>query len=214
VNDVATAIRFPASFTLALGFTTVMFWLLATLIGGKNEVVERQLAARIEFTRLRRDSDVKVIKRQKPEPIKPVQQAPATTKVSSEGIAGFKPSAGPIAIGMGTGLNIDVKGLLGGPMAVSSGGSDRAEMPLVRVEPVYPPRALTQRLEGWTVVEFTITTAGTTKDVRAVESQPPGVFDAASVKAVQSWKYNPKVEGGNPIERRGVRILLSFKVSR
>jgi protein TonB len=211
---VTTALRLPVSFTLALGFTTILFWLLALLIGVKNEVVERQLAARIEFTRLRRDSDAKTIKRQKPEPVRPVQKMADAPRISSEGGAGFKPSAGPIAIGMGTGLTVDVKGLLGGPMAVSAGGSDRAEMPLVRVEPVYPPRALAQNVEGWAVVEFTITPAGTTKDVRAVESQPPGIFDAAVVKAVQSWKYNPKVEAGTPIERRGVRVLLSFKISR
>jgi len=210
---VTAAIRLPVSFGLALAFTASLFWLLALLIGVKNEVVDRQLAARIEFTRLRRDSDVKVIKRQKPQSVKPIEQPMSKAKISSEGVAGFKPSAGPIAIGMGTGLTVDVKGMLGGPMAVSTGGSDRAEMPLVRVEPVYPPRALAQRVEGWAVVEFTITPAGTTKDVRAVESQPPGIFDAAVVKAVQSWKYNPKVEGGTAIERRGVRVLLSFKIS-
>ena len=209
-----TALRLPISFVLALALTTVIFWMLASLIGGRNEVIERQLAARIEFSRLRRDSDVKTIKRQKPEPVKPVEKLESAPKISSEGVAAFKPSAGPIAIGMGTGLNVDVKGLLGGPMAVSSGGSDRAEMPLVRVEPVYPPRALTQRIEGWAVVEFTITPAGTTKDVRSVESQPPDIFDAAVVKAVQSWKYNPKVEGGSAIERRGVRVMLSFKISK
>jgi len=211
---VTTALRLPISFVLALALTTVIFWMLASLIGGRNEVIERQLAARIEFSRLRRDSDVKTIKRQKPEPVKPVEKLESAPKISSEGVAAFKPSAGPIAIGMGTGLNVDVKGLLGGPMAVSSGGSDRAEMPLVRVEPVYPPRALTQRIEGWAVVEFTITPAGTTKDVRSVESQPPDIFDAAVVKAVQSWKYNPKVEGGSAIERRGVRVMLSFKISK
>jgi protein TonB len=211
---VTTTLRLPASFALALAFTTTLFWMLAMLIGVKNEVVERQLAQRIEFTRLRRDSDTTTIKRQKPEPVRPVQPVASAPKISAEGVAGFKPSAGPIAIGMGTGLTVDVKGLLGGPMAVSAGGSDRAEMPLVRVEPVYPPRALAQNIEGWAVVEFTISAAGTTKDVRAVESQPPGVFDAAVVKAVQSWKYNPKVEGGTPIERRGVRVLLSFKISK
>jgi protein TonB len=211
---VTIAVRLPASFLLGLAFTTGLFWFLALLIGVKNEVVERQLAAKIEFTRLRRDSDVKTIKRQKPAPVPQAQPVQSSAKISTGGVAGFKPSAGPIAIGMGTGLTVDVKGLLGGPMAVSAGGSDREEMPLVRVEPVYPPRALAKGVEGWALVEFTITPAGTTRDVKAVESEPPGVFEEAVVKAVQSWKYNPKVEGGSAIERRGVRVLLSFKISR
>jgi protein TonB len=211
---VVRTLRFPVSFVLAVGLTGSLFWFLSLLIGTKNEIVERQLAAKIEFTRLRRDSEAKTIKRQKPEPVKQVERVASAPKISAEGVAGFKPSAGPIAIGMGTGMTVDVKGLLGGPMAVSSGGSDRAEMPLVRVEPVYPPRALAQGVEGWAVVEFTITAAGTTKDVRAVESQPPGIFDAVGVKAVQAWKYNPRVEAGSAIERPGVRIMLSFKMSK
>jgi protein TonB len=211
---VAASIRIPVSFLFALAATGSLFWFLSVLIGVKNEGIERQLAAKIEFTRLRRDSETKTIKRHKPEPVKPVEKVAAAPKISAEGVAGFKPSAGPIAIGLGTGMTVDVKGLLGGPMAVSAGGSDRAEMPLVRVEPVYPPRALSQRVEGWALVQFTITAAGTTRDVTAVESQPPGIFDAASVKAVQAWKYNPRVEGGSATERRGVRVLLNFKMSR
>ena len=208
------AVRFPVSFLLALGFTSAVFWFLSTLINMKVEHVEQQKAMRIEFSRVRRDTEAKTIKRQKPEPEKPIQAMASTSKVPTEsGVSGFEPSAGPIAIGLGSGVTVDVKGILGGPMAVSAGGSDREEMPLVRVEPVYPPRALARGVEGWVLVEFTITAAGTTADVRAVKADPERVFDAAAVKAVESWKYNPRVEAGMATDRRGVQVLISFAIA-
>lgn len=212
------ALRLPISFVIALLLTSGMFGALERLIGTKVEVGERQTALKIDFSRLRRDSEIKMIKREKPEPIKQSEPLPNAPKVTAADTP-QAPSAGPIAIGPGAGLNVDVKGLLGGPAAMgigggASGGADRAEMPLVRIQPEYPQRALARGIEGWAVVEFTITAIGTTKDVKTVESDPPGVFDQAAIKAVGAWKYNPKIQGGRAVERRGMRVMLTFKISQ
>ena len=45
-----------------------------------------------------------------------------------------------------------------------SAGSDRDVIPLVRINPDYPPRALSRGLEGWVQVQFTITPTGTVAD--------------------------------------------------
>jgi protein TonB len=199
-----------------------MFWALARLINAKVDIGQRQKAAKIDFSRLRRDSEIKMIKRQKPEPVKQVEpppEAPKITAAEAAAAASAGPYMGPIAIGPGTGVNVDVKGMLGGSNALAavgggSGGADRTEMPLVRIQPEYPPRALERGIEGWAVVEFAISPTGTTKDVTAVSSEPPGVFEQATVRAVQSWKYNPKIQDGTPIERRGMRVKLNFKLNR
>jgi protein TonB len=221
VSGVFDALRLPLSFTLALLLTSGMFWSLNRLINSKVEVVEKQKAAKIDFSRLRRDSEVKMVKRQKPEPVKQVEpppDAPKITAAEAAAAASAGPFTGPIAIGPGTGLNVDVKGMLGGSNALAAigggGGADRSEMPLVRIQPDYPPRALERGIEGWAVVEFGITPTGTTKDVTAVSSEPPGVFEQAAVRAVQSWKYNPKVQEGTAVERRGIRVKLNFKINR
>ena len=44
-----------------------------------------------------------------------------------------------------------------------SAGSDRDVIPLVRINPDYPPRALSRGLEGWVQVQFTITPTGTVR---------------------------------------------------
>jgi protein TonB len=62
------------------------------------------------------------------------------------------------------------------------------------------------------VLEFTISTAGTVKDVEVVASEPGSIFDRAAVQAVRKWKYNPKILDGKPVERPGVKVRLDFEM--
>ena len=118
------------------------------------------------------------------------------------------------AVGIcGSDLHYYREGGLGG-LNVNLAGSDRDVIPLVRIEPDYPPRAAERGIEGWALVQFTITPAGTIKDAQVVDSEPKGMFDAAAVKAVERWKYNPKVENGVAVERRGVQVKLTFRLEK
>jgi len=124
--------------------------------------------------------------------------------------AAFNPSGSNIEISAPeVRASIDLRGSMSG-----LGGADRDATPIVRIEPDYPPRAQQRGIEGWVVVQFTITTSGTVKDAAVVEAQPQGIFDQAAIKAVSRWKYNPPVEEGTPVERKGVRIMLSFKMEK
>jgi protein TonB len=99
-------------------------------------------------------------------------------------------------------------------MTVNVGGSDRDTMPLVRINPDYPPRAQSRGIEGWVLIEFTITAAGTVRDARVVQASPKGYFEDAALKAIARWRYNPKVQEGVAVERVGVRVRLSFNMER
>ena len=119
----------------------------------------------------------------------------SNASIDSQGIGAFNPDMGKVSVGMSVG-----------------GGSDRDVMPLVRINPDYPQRAMSRGIEGWVILQFTITPLGTVSDVSVVEAQPPGIFDAAAVKAVGRWKYNPKVFEGVAVERRGIRVKLTFEL--
>jgi len=95
-----------------------------------------------------------------------------------------------------------------------SAGSDRDVIPLVRINPEYPQRAITRGLEGWVQVQFTITATGIVKDPVVVNAEPKNVFDDAALKAIARWRYNPKVENGAPVERVGVQTRLVFQLER
>jgi protein TonB len=91
-------------------------------------------------------------------------------------------------------------------------GSDRDVIPLVRINPDYPPSALRRELEGWVQVQFTITPAGSVQDAIVVDAEPKDVFDEAALKAIVRWRYNPKVENGAAVERVGVQTRIVFRL--
>jgi protein TonB len=68
-------------------------------------------------------------------------------------------------------------------------------------QPTYPPAA--RKLSGSVIVQYTIDINGVPRDVRVVESNPPGVFDGAAVDAVTRWRYRP----GKPAE---VKVSIHF----
>ena len=92
--------------------------------------------------------------------------------------------------------------------------SDMDEVPLVRIEPRYPPRAEQLGIEGWVMLEFTISAAGTVVDPFVVDAQPPRIFNTSAKRAVARWKYKPKIVDGVPVIREGVQVLLTFHMTR
>ena len=98
---------------------------------------------------------------------------------------------------------------IGGP-----GGMNIAEgdyLPIVRVAPVYPARALSRGLEGFVDLQFTVTTAGTVKDPIVLQSTS-SLFERAALRAVLKFKYKPRVVDGVPVEVPGVKTRISFQL--
>jgi protein TonB len=87
-------------------------------------------------------------------------------------------------------------------------------VPLVRIEPEYPMRARQRGIEGWVVIEFTISEAGTVKDAVVVSAHPGTIFNRAALQAVRKWKYNPKIQDGAAVERPGQKVTLEFTMER
>ena len=206
------ALRFPIALGLGFVVTGVLFWFLWALINVQLKKQELRTAAKIEFTRLRRDTEVRTIKREKPRLEKPVQ-APVVPQMAKATIS--RAGTAAVAANLLAPPSIDAKGSVAGlstGIGVSIGGSDRDVMPLVRINPEYPPRAQSRGIQGWVVVQFTITPAGTVADAKVVAAQPQGVFDEAAINAVSRWKYNPMVQEGKPVERRGVQVKLTFQL--
>jgi protein TonB len=107
---------------------------------------------------------------------------------------------------------IDVDVDMGGTN-IAIAASDSDVVPIVRVNPQYPLRASERGIEGWVEVEFTISKLGTVKDPTVRNSHPSSIFDRSALKAIRKWKYNPKIEDGEPVERPGVRVRLKFDLS-
>lgn len=91
-------------------------------------------------------------------------------------------------------------------------GQDGEYLPIVRVEPVYPTRAASRGIEGYVIVEFTVTANGSVRDPVIVEAEPANIFNRAAENAVLKWKFKPRVVDGTPVEVPGVQTQLTFKL--
>lgn len=74
-----------------------------------------------------------------------------------------------------------------------------AAEPIVKIAPVYPRRALQRGVTGHTIVEFEVTANGVVNNPRIIEAEPSGIFDDASLKAVQKFKFKPAMKNGQPV---------------
>jgi protein TonB len=89
--------------------------------------------------------------------------------------------------------------------------SDRDAQPLVRIRPMYPPRALERGTEGSCKAFFDVSPAGKPYNVRTECTS--SVFARAAARSVEKWKYNAKIVDGKPVARRGVITNIVFKIS-
>ena len=200
-----TLIRNVTSWALAIVTTMALFLVMKVLITGSDFEIEDALDNfSIDFVRVDRDEDTnskdRALKRpSKQEPDEP-PPPPKLNKVqrpnmdNASSIANF----GDFAL-EGMNLNAPVDG---------------DALAIVRVLPRYPSRALSRGIEGWVLLEFTISALGQAVDPIVVESDPERTFDRAAMNAVAKWKYRPMMEDGRAVPRPGVRQLISFAIAK
>lgn len=82
----------------------------------------------------------------------------------------------------------------------------------MRVNPLYPARAQARGIQGWVLVEFTVTKLGTTKDIVVVDADPRGHFEHAATSAVKKYRYKPRIENGVAVDRPGVQLVILFAI--
>jgi protein TonB len=195
--------RFPAAVLAGL-VTFSLFWLMSALIGVTGELREGRESAKVDFIRLRKDTQLEAKKREIPEKQLPDKPPPLPDM-------NFAPSR----LGGGEALALDFGvGDLGvdGGSGFGLGASDSDVVPVVRVNPQYPIRAAERGIEGWVELQFTITASGTVKDPVVIAAKPVRIFDSEALRAISRWRYNPKIVDGKPVERSGVKVRLRFRL--
>jgi protein TonB len=196
------ALRLP--FVAASGFLVALsvFALLWRFVNVPMVAARPEKARNIEFTRTIVEQPVKSTR--DPKPVrKPPPEVVISPRVTTEarGIPGPTPvqrtSFTPSGSLRPTGMRMR---------------PDGDAIPIVRPAPEYPQAQITRGTEGWVRVRFTITEAGTVKDATVVAAEPERVFDAAALKAIARWRYNPRVENGMPVARVGLETVIRFDI--
>ncbi len=82
---------------------------------------------------------------------------------------------------------------------------------LKSVQPVYPSKAIGNKIEGWVDVEFTVAETGKVSDVSVRASSIAGVFEDAAVKAVAQFRFKPVLNDGKPVPARSqIRVRFAL----
>jgi protein TonB len=198
------AIRLVA---IGLGALTAfgLFWVMQALVSVSGELKEGGGRLSVDYVRLKRDRTPETKKREPPKREKPQQQPPPPDMNMAKAM---RPGdvVGEMVPMVDTGAELEKASSLG------AGGNDRDVVPLVRVDPDYPPRARQRGIEGWVDIEFTISPVGTVQDARVIAANPSFVFDRSALRAVRKWRYNPKIENGVPTPRPGVKVRIRFEL--
>ena len=83
---------------------------------------------------------------------------------------------------------------------------------ILAVAPEYPRRQLAQGIEGWVLLEFSVDELGRVVHPQVLDAQPATVFNAAALRALQRYKYRPRVVDGKAMKVSGIRQRISFEL--
>ncbi len=170
---------------------------------GESAITEEREGHTLDFVRIKRNENLNTREVTPEKPPKPPEVPP---EIPPQDLDTVDPNAPTINIAPPTvASNVDI----GGP-----GGMNIAEgdyLPIVRVAPVYPARALSRGIEGYVDMSFTVTTTGTVKDPIVVFSTS-SLFERAATRAVLKFKYKPRVVDGLPVDVSGVKTRITFKI--
>lgn len=82
---------------------------------------------------------------------------------------------------------------------------------LKSVQPIYPSKAISNKIEGWVDVEFTVAETGKVTDVIVRAASTPGAFEDAAVKAVSQMRYKPVLSDGKAVPARSqIRVRFTL----
>jgi len=81
------------------------------------------------------------------------------------------------------------------------------------VQPKYPPKAESAKVQGWVELDFTVAESGEVKDIAVHAADSPGVFEDAAIGALSQWRYKPVLRESKPVPQRA-RIRIRFTLTR
>jgi protein TonB len=194
--------RYAISFSFAALITFGLFFGMQWLItAGDIKLEEAGERIRVEMAQVRDVQEVRQVER-KPEAPTEVEAAPEVNIDMSTAVD----NVGGSGVELG-GTTMEVATIETGGTGFSA--TDGEYLPIVRVPPAYPPRAQENGVEGWVLLEFTVTAEGTTENVIVLESSH-SMFERSAIKAAEKYKYKPRVVDGEPTPVTGVTVRIEF----
>lgn len=201
-------LRLPAAALLAVAVTFGLFLLMHKLIssGGADRAALEAIAG-IHFGKVEIPDEIMTRSRRKPPKPEPQKEPPPPPKLQ---VAKMDQQVQELPQMDLPSLDVPMVGGAGMFIGNFQQVDHKAEgdiIPVVVIRPMYPREAAMTGTEGWVKVEFTITEAGTVKDPRVIDADPPRIFNREAIRAILKWKFKPRVVEGVAVERRATQVI-------
>lgn len=206
ISQTATYFRLAIGVIVGLAVTAGLFWMMQYMIETADRSLNESDAGHlVDFVRLKRDE---AIERRQRKPEKPPEPEEPPPEPPTPQLENLNPNAETIAISAPP-AETDIQMTGGFSLGVGEGDY----LPIVKVAPIYPQRALTRGVEGFCVVQYTVTRNGTIRDPFVLEDQCTStMFHRASVEAALKFKYKPRVIDGQAVEVPGVQNKFTYEI--
>jgi len=196
--------RYAFSIVIGSIVTVSLLFVMHLLIEyGESAVTKERTRHNLDFVRVKRNEALNVDDFTPEKPPKPPETPPETPPQDMDNLDPNTPT-----------INIAPPSVLANTDIGGPGGMNIAEgdyLPIVRVAPVYPARALSRGLEGHVDLSFTVTAAGTVRDPIIMFSTS-SLFERAATRAVLKFKYKPRGVDGIPVDVPNVKTRITFKI--
>lgn len=162
----------------------------------KKEEVKKDPMRYMKLERVKQDV-------QKPKP-KPKPKKKSTPKAPlpdlSSMMGGIEMDIPEFDLGNIAGNPNDLLGDIARNAAMSEGTADTKPRVLSRSPMQYPESAMKKHIKGYVVVNLLIDVDGSIEAAKVLQSSPPGVFDAAALSGIRSWRFAPGKYQGRPVK--------------
>ncbi|MFA0194542.1 energy transducer TonB [Vibrio artabrorum] len=198
----------PLAGALGLALFSFMAWMVDN--GHQRSADNRET---LSFNMVMVEQEQQVQRRQRVVPEKPEMPEPPPKAQASQSQVEVTPLNSMSSL---PSLNLDtsIDGLAINAPTFSDFGSNQQAMPLYRVEPRYPAKALKRGAEGYVMMSFTIDETGRPVNIQVTDANPRRMFEREAVRALKKWKYQPKVVDGKAIAQVGQTVKLEFKLAK
>lgn len=206
VSQTAMYIRLGIGLLIGLAVTAGLFWMMQYMIVTADRSLNEAGSTNIvDFVRLKRNEQIERRQRKPEKPPEPEDPPPEPPTPQMENL---NPNAEKIAVSAPP-AETDIEMTGGFSLGVGEGDY----LPIVKVAPIYPQRALARGVEGFCVVQYTVTRNGTIRDPFVIEDQcTSSMFHRSSIEAALKFKYKPRVLDGEAVEVPGVQNKFTFEI--
>lgn len=197
-------------FAISLGLFLLMHSLIANT---QRPNVNTQQVNLVGFVQVKHEDVVRTKTYERPKPPPPPKNPPPKEQVQVS-----KPQQSRAAQ-LPTNIKLDTSSLAGGA-GVFIGGAPEANAegyapltPMVRIKPLYPPRAQYQGVEGSVSTCFTVEPDGSVSSPHVTGASSPQVrqmLAQAALQTILQWKFFPKKVNGQPVATKNVCQDIHF----